>query len=184
MRERSLRRGVDRVEDTAAWLLTAAALVVLIVAGMVGVGVHTQASEQSRADRADRVQATAVLLADAGVRTIEHGAAAPFAKAAARWTDPSGRQHEGQVPARSYNRAGDEVPVWLDRTGELTSPPAGELNAVVGSAATAITVLAVGGGLIAAAWVGLRRIIFAHNARAWEREWARIGPEWSSQQPT
>ena len=35
MRDRSLRRGTDRIEDVAAWLLTVIGIVVLIVAGVL-----------------------------------------------------------------------------------------------------------------------------------------------------
>jgi hypothetical protein len=178
-----MRRGADRVEDAIAWLLTALGLVVIIVAGMIAVGSYVEGKERAGADQADRVQATAVLLTDAGDQVSEQGSAAPFARVPARWTDSSGRQHEGQVLARTYSHAGAEVPVWLDRNGELASPPASELNVLLDGVAIGVTVLMLGGSLIAGAWIGLRRIIFAHNTRAWEREWARIGPEWTSQQP-
>jgi hypothetical protein len=95
-----------------------------------------------------------------------------------------GRQHEDEVLARSDSRAGDQVSIWLDRDGDLTSPPGSSLSAALDGLMIGIAVLGLGCCLIAAAWIGLRRIIFNHNTRAWEREWARIGPEWTSQRPT
>jgi hypothetical protein len=184
MRERSLRRGTDRVEDAAAWLLTVAGMALLIVAGVLGVGGYSQGMERARSDQADRAQATAVLLRNAPELMAEHGSAAPFARVPARWTDAVGVQHEGAVLARSTSRAGTRIQVWLDRRGQLVGPPADQLNALVDGVGTATVVLAVGAGLILGAWAGLRRVIRAHNIRAWEREWARIGPGWSSQQPS
>ena len=47
MRDGSLRRGTDRVEDALAWLLTASGMIVLIGAVTVGVGVYTQSMDRS-----------------------------------------------------------------------------------------------------------------------------------------
>ena len=184
MRERSLRRGTDRIEDAAAWLLTVAGMAVLIVAWMLGVSAYAQGTERVRSERADRAQATAVLLQEAPQLTGEHGMTDPFVRLPAQWTDSAGRQHEGEVTVRSSRPAGTQVRVWIDLDGQLAPPPADRLTAVLDGALTAIVVVTLGGGLIVSAWIGLRRAIFAHNARNWEREWARIGPEWNPRQPT
>jgi hypothetical protein len=184
MRDGSLRRGTDRVEDALAWLLTALGMIVLIGAVTIGVGVYTQSMDRSRAHPADRLQATAVLLVDASDRVADQGSAAPFARVPARWTDSVGRQHEDEVLARSHSRAGDQVSIWLDRDGDLASPPGSPLSAALDGLVIGIVMLGLGCILIAAVWIGLRRIIFQHNIRAWEREWARVGPGWTSQRPT
>ena len=181
MRDGSIRRRTDRVEDALAWLLTASAMIVLIGAVTVGVGVYTQSMDRS--SQSVRVQATAVLLVDASDKVADTSSAALFAGVPARWTDSVGRQHEDEVLARSDSRAGDKVSIWLDRDGDLTSPPGSSLSAALDGLMIGIAVLGLGCSLIAAAWIGLRRIIFNHNTRAWEREWARIGPEWTSQRP-
>ena len=181
MRDGSIRRRTDRVEDALAWLLTASAMIVLIGAVTVGVGVYTQSMDRS--SQSVRVQATAVLLVDASDKVADTSSAALFAGVPARWTDSVGRQHEDEVLARSDSRAGDQVSIWLDRDGDLTSPPGSSLSAALDGLMIGIAVLGLGCCLIAAAWIGLRRIIFNHNTRAWEREWARIGPEWTSQRP-
>ena len=182
MRDGSLRRGTDRVEDALAWLLTALGMIVLIGAVTVGVGVYTQSMDRSA--QSDRLQATAVLLVDASDKVADTGSAAPFARVPARWTDSVGRQHEDEVLARSDSRAGDQVSIWLDRDGDLSSPPGSPLSAALDGLVIGIVMLGLGCSLIAAVWIGLRRIIFQHNTRAWEREWARVGPEWTSQRPT
>jgi hypothetical protein len=183
MRRKSFRRRTDGVEDALAWLLTASAMIMFIGAVTLGVGVYTDSIERSRSEPSDRVQAMAVLLQDASIGATD-GSVALFARVPARWTDSFGRQHEGDVLARSHNRAGDQVSIWLDRNGNLTSPPSSPLSAALGGMVIGILVLGLGLSPIAAAWTGLRRIIFNRNVRAWEREWARIGPEWTSQRPT
>jgi len=184
MRDRTLRRGTDRIEDAAAWLLTVAGMVVLIVSGVLGVGAYSQGMERVRADQAERTPATAVVLTDAKDRIVEPGSAAPFMRIPARWTDAAGAQHEGEVLARADSRAGTQVQIWLDGEGELARPPLTELGAVLNGLVLAGVVLSVGGCVIVALWKGLRRMTGAHNMRAWEREWDRVGPEWTSQQPT
>jgi hypothetical protein len=183
MRDRSLRRGTDRIEDVAAWLLTVIGIVVLIVAGVLSIEYYGKGMERVRSDHAERVRATAVVLADPQDRIVEPGSAAPFVSVPVRWTDPAGAQHEGEVMARSDGRAGAQVPVWLDHRGELTRPPSSELGAVLDGLAIAVAVLAMSGCVIVALWTALRCMTVAHNMRAWEREWARVGPEWTSQQP-
>jgi hypothetical protein len=183
MRDRSLRRGTDRIEDIAAWLLTVIGIVVLIVAAALGIEDHARGMERVRSDLAERVEATAVVLADPPDQIVEPASAAPYVSVPARWTDPAGVQHEGTIMAPSSILAGTEVHIWLDREGELARPPFSELSALLNALALAATVLALGGCAIGALWKALRRITTAHNARAWEREWARIGPEWTSQQP-
>jgi hypothetical protein len=85
---------------------------------------------------------------------------------------------------RTNAHYGQQVPLWIDDRGEPTRPPADVLSAVSNGLSAAIGLLIMGVGVIWAAWAGLRRAIFAHNARMWEREWAEVGPEWTSQQPT
>jgi hypothetical protein len=184
MRDGSLRRRTDCVEDALAWLLTALGLIVLIGAVTVGVSVFTQSMDRSQSHPPNRVRATAVLLVDASDRMAGEGPAGTYARVPARWTDSIGRQHEDEVLARMHSRAGDYVPIWLDRDGDLTSPPGSQLSAAIDGLLIAIVVLGLGCSLIAALWIGLRRIIFNHNTRAWEREWARVGPEWTNQRPT
>jgi hypothetical protein len=183
MGNRSLRRRVDHVEDAAAWLLTVAAIIVVITAGLVGCGRYGQGMEQVRAEQASRVQVDAVLLEDAAQVPSRRGSVSPYLHASARWIDEAGRQHEGQVMVRPQAHAGERVAVWLDDHGKLVPQPADRTNAVRDGLVVAVTLLVLGGALVGAAWAGLRRVIFAHNTRTWEQEWARVGPEWTSQQP-
>jgi hypothetical protein len=184
MGDRSLRRGMDRAEDALAWLLITVGLLALLAAVLVGMSVYSQGSERVRSEQNERVRATAVLLADARDLPVEHGSSISFVQAPARWADVDGAQHEGDVIVRAGTVAGTEVPIWIDRRGEQAVAPANGVSAVLDGAAVGVAVLGLCGSVIAGAWTGVRRMIFAHNARAWEREWAQVGPEWSSQRPT
>ena len=70
------------------------------------------------------------------------------------------------------------------RRGEPARPPADRLSAVSNGLSVAIGLLIMGAGGIWATWVGLRRATLAYTTRMWEREWAEVGPEWTSHKPT
>ena len=184
MCDRSLRRRTDRVEDTVAWLLTSAGILVLIVAGVLGHGGYLQGMERVRAEQANRVQVTAVLLQDPPQVASKWGSATPWVHVPARWIDRSGQPHEGEIMVRTNARTGQQFPVWIDDRGEPTRPPADRLSPVSNGLSVAAGLLIMGAGVLWAVWAGVRRAILAHNARAWEREWAEIGPKWTSQQST
>lgn len=152
MHDRSLPRGTDRVEDAAAWLLTVFGIILVIVAGVLGLGTYSQGMERVRSDQAERVQATAVVLTDAPDRITEPDSAKPFVRVPARWTDAAGVLHEGEVTALSGSRAGAQVQVWLDHQGELAGPPSTELDPVLDGLVTVVGVFALGGCAIVAIW--------------------------------
>lgn len=176
--ERLPRRGTDRVEHIAAWLVGAAALVLLVVAVVSGVAVHGAEAEQALFETATRTRVTAVLLEDVQVVPGEHGASRT-ARAMAGWTDPDGTASTGQVTVRSTVRAGDKVEIWIDPAGQIAAPPARPANAVVAGGMAVLGVLLAGGTALATGWYVLRCVTGACNCRRWEREWAQVGPVWS-----
>lgn len=69
--------------------------------------------------------------------------------------------------------------VWMDECGRPVPPPPGGGQALVRAATDAGTVLIAGGVLLAGLGYVARRTITRRNLRRWEREWRRVGPEWS-----
>src|SRR4051812_4398223 len=67
------RRGADRLEDAATWLLMAVALTVLVGSAVVGVLVHTRSMDAARAQAAERTSVTATALADSPVLPTSDG---------------------------------------------------------------------------------------------------------------
>jgi hypothetical protein len=171
------RRTTDRVEDAVAWFLTAAALLLVVVAGVTGLAVQGSEAERAELQSGSRSPARAVLLEEAHVATGDFARPAPM-PAMARWTDRDGRQHVGLVPMTRPAPAGTELEVWIDAAGEITSRPVRPENAVAAGIASAFGVLCAGGTLLGATWLGVRRVTLLRNARRWEREWARVEPQW------
>lgn len=173
------RRGTDRVEDAAAWFLMSLGLMLVIVAVLVGVGVHADELERARGQQVTRVEVVAVLVVDAPVAISEYNGARPYIRATARWTGADGVPCEGPVPVWSGAPAGTEVRIWVDRDCRVRPAPTNALNALMAGVMGAFAVMLVGGMTLGGVWSVVRRATAARNATHWEREWARVGPEWT-----
>jgi hypothetical protein len=178
-RERIRSRATDRIEDVAAWLLTAATLILVVAAGITGVAVHHRQAERAAAENAARWPTSAVLLEDAVVLTGAQGERLPT-QVTATWTDRTGTAHTGMITATLSRTAGSTVDVWLDPDGRVVDPPAQPFAAVLLGAGVAGVLLALGGVLLYALWSAVRSFTAAANERWWEREWARVEPDWRS----
>ena len=175
-RSRLPRRRTDRVEDGAAWLLTAAGLLLLLFGALTGVGVHAAIVERGRVAEQQLVRVDAVLLADGLLDVGAPGVAAPRA---AKYVDAAGQAHEVVLPGVGRVPAGSSVPIWVDRAGRLTAAPPTGVDAVVIGIVACVGTVGFGSAVLVGLWFGVRRWLLARNTAAWAREWAVVEPEWS-----
>jgi hypothetical protein len=174
-----LRRRSDMIE---AWLLPAVVVVFLALSPLlIGAASAFIQNGNAAAVRAERSwhRVNAVLLqAVPGPMMSDNGANSWVTWTQARWT-ADGRRHVGQVPAPSGSSMGSTVPVWLDRAGNVQTPP---LNArqirdrVVLAAVVALTALAV---CLAAVALIARRLLERRRLAGWATGWLAVGPQWS-----
>jgi hypothetical protein len=176
------RRATDRVEDLAAWVLSAALLVVAVAAVVAGLSVHDTAAARARDETANRVCVTAVLTADAPVVAGSEPADIRVL-VPAEWLDPAGTRHTGTVDALEGTPAGTRLPVWLDRSGAVVAPPLSPTGVGLAGFLAGGIVLVSGGLVLLVLWLLLRHVTALCNAEAWEREWARVGPAWRRGDP-
>jgi hypothetical protein len=173
-----LRRGSDRVQALGRWLtalLVVAAIPIGVVVGLTVAG-HLRAEATQQA--ADRHQLHARLLEDASTRQeLTHGAPKTVAVRVA-WTTPSGAVHEGEGTAPALAERGSSVRIWVDRAGDLASPP-------LGRAGVFWQALLIGGlswlgvmGLAGLGYLLLCRLLDRHRLRRWSAEWAEVEPVW------
>lgn len=179
MAERLRRRRTDVVEDIVAWVLLSAGLLGAVVAALVGWSVDAQALDRGRADAAVRTRISAVLLEDSPTLAGDAGGSRGPVYALARWEAQDGSTRSGHVSTTPDTPAGTDVPIWIDRSGAAVPAPTGPIDAAFLGAACGIGVLAAVGCALAVMWVGARRAIDTRNAARWEREWERVGPQWS-----
>jgi hypothetical protein len=177
-----LSRASDRAE---AWV-RAGLLAVFLAAGPMaalaagGSVSHLGAETSASARHVHAVKA--VLLQPAPTPT----ATSPYAAAyqgrlvwvTARWDTAGDSARTGQVPAPGGSPAGSVVTVWLDPSGQVTSPPEPGAFANDATLAEVMTLVAVALTLRAALQV-TRRFLNRRRLAAWEAAWSSIGPRWT-----
>ena len=173
----ALRRPVDRIEGAVLVALSAAFLVAVAVAAVLGT--HTYQSQ--RAASAGLRPAVAVLV-QAGPF---YGSLAYPGQAEARWRDPGGGKQSGVLttvtaPGIIGAAAGARIPVWLDRSGQPAAPPGGQVAMIVNALALGA---AVAGGAVVALLICYALCRLALDRRrltAWESAWSLTGPRWTT----
>jgi len=173
----ALRRPVDRIEGAVLVALSAALLVAVAAAALLGT--HTYQSQ--RAASASLRPAVAVLI-QAGPIYVSP---AYIGQAEARWRDRGGGEGSGVLTTVSTPdivgaAAGARIPVWLDRSGQPAAPPGGQvamiLNALAGAAAAA------GGAAVALliCYTLCRLALDRRRLAAWESAWSLTEPRWTT----
>lgn len=158
----------------------AAALVMAVSAPVTGAVAADSTADRLR-ERPGVYRAQAVLREDAPEEDELTSVSADEAKVLAlvTWKAPDGRVRTGRAPVEAGRREGARVPVWLDERGVPHRPPPDRTEVLLesglaGGAAAVGACAAAGTGC----WLVRRRLDTARE-RAWEREWALVGPWWS-----
>ena len=172
-----LHRTTERLEDLIAWSLG----LLLVVAGwaalQTGTSVHDSAIERARVQAQDRTPVTAVLIQDTYPVAIANESG--VVNVPVRWTGRDGVEHTDQMVVQGIHAAGDPLPAWADRSGHLVPAPITPGVATAGAVEIGVVVGALGAGVVALIGFAAFRWTARRYARAWEQEWARVGPEWS-----
>ncbi|MER6572659.1 hypothetical protein ABT288_42500 [Streptomyces sp. NPDC001093] len=176
-RRNPLKRRADVVEAwvlLGAWLLTVLAG---ISAGLVATGSVEHGLARERA--AWRPVVAHVRGRAPGTSPMHrHASAGERVWAKVGWTMADGSAHTGQVRVPPGSKSGTPVTVWTDPQGRLVGRPASVaegafrgtlIGCLVGVSAAAVPFV---GGL------ALRGRLERRRMRAWDTEWARLGPQW------
>ena len=173
-----LRRATDRAE-TALLTLLVAAFAIGTPFAVLATGAWAQGAARNAqlAQEASRHQVTAVVLS---VTPPPAGQEKLAWQARARWSAPDGKAVTAEVPLPSSVTAGQQIQVWTDLSGALSSAPLLDAQ-VAGQAdfARAFAVLGSAGVFIVAADV----ILWAFDKRrmtAWDADWQATGPRWTT----
>jgi hypothetical protein len=173
----ALRRPVDRIEGAVLMALSAAFLVAVAVAAILGT--HTYQSQ--RAASAGLRPAMAVLI-QAGPF---YGSLAHLGQAEARWRDRGGGEQFGVLtsvttPAIVGAAAGARIPVWLDPSGQPVAPPDGQVAMTVNALAEGTAAAGGAGVALLICYVLCRLVLDRRRLAAWESAWSRTGPRWTT----
>ncbi|MGI8451255.1 MAG: Rv1733c family protein [Streptosporangiaceae bacterium] len=176
-----LRRGCDRAE---AWLRLGLVLVFLIASPLAAFGLGHLTNDASiraaRAEAANEHYVPAVLLHRVSRNSDDPlYSTSELAWAQARWTAPDGRRRVGEVPAAVGSRAGREVHIWVDHSGQLVYPPIGQgqiASRVIAVVALTPAILAI--MLLGVGWL-IRRLLDRRRMGGWAAEWSAVEPLWT-----
>jgi len=175
----ALRRPVDRIEGAVLVALSAAFLVAVAVASVLGA--HTYQSQ--RAASVGLRPAVAVLV-QAGPF---YGGPAHLGQAEARWRDPGGGEQSGVLttataPGIIGAPAGTRIPVWLDRSGQPVASPGGQVAMIVNALAAGAAVAGGAGIALLISYALCRLALNRRRLAAWESAWSLTGPRWTTRQ--
>ncbi len=176
-RTSSLMRVSDRVE-ALVWLFAIIAMLVAVpVAGAAGTAGYTAAASRIRVENAMKVAVPATITTkpERIVTVDAYGSTTGRYDATVRWGQ-NGRSGTTttEVPAKSA--PGDEVRVWLDANGKVTTPPVRPINAATSGIGIGALVLAtIWSGAILLGY-GTAQLLRTRRYAALEREWRGMSP--------
>lgn len=176
-RRNPLRRRADVIE---AWTLLLTVVVMAVGGAALGVTTALLVEQPLMAQHENRHQTRAELVEDVPKRPKELGEPGiDRVRAAVRWTDPSGTARTGQTRVDEGRKAGDEVTIWTDGRGELTTAP---LSPEQAATRAAVLGAMTATGFCCLSLVGYRQVqrrLDRDRVAQWERAWAEVGPRWS-----
>jgi len=169
----ALRRPVDRIEGAVLVALSAAFLAAVAIACLFG----THSYHGHRAATAGLRPAAALLLQD-GPAAASLGR---VGQAEARWFLPGGGERSGVLttetaPDIAGAAAGDRISLWLNRSGQPASPPAGQTVMIIYALTAGAVLAALAGMTLLLAYALCRLALDWRRLIAWESAWNRTGP--------
>ena len=186
--ERLQRRSIDTIEDLVTWTLITLALLTAVLAATVAARRYGEWMHRAEIETRERTQVQAVLLEPAPqlFAVDSQGRAVRLlpAPVPVRYTAPDGTEQLAQAHVMGPHPAGVTVPMWLDRSGEVTSAPTRGIDAVRYAAAGGLGVLAIGAAVLVCSGAAFRSELQRITMARWEREWARVEPRWSGRTPS
>ncbi|WP_439680864.1 Rv1733c family protein [Embleya sp. MST-111070] len=189
------RCDVTHLRSTLALTILALILVPLLVLAAVHVQIRSGETARSR-ELAHKHRVSAVLsikpptvarpgaeTVAAGVRWVAadgttHTGVATVA-AGVRWVAADGTTHTGVAQVPPGGAAGDTAGIWLDAEGRPTTPPPSHGAIVVDGITAGMLVFALAFMVTAGAFGAEHLLTSRRRARAWEREWAVVEPNWT-----
>lgn len=177
-RRNPLRRSTDRIETALLWCTLVAALLLIPVGAAVGTGVQNSLDASAARQRAvlHQVQARTLESSERQVPAVQGDV---LSQVPVSYVDPQGVEQRRMTSVVIGTKAGAEVTIWLDRSGNIVRAPlATSDSAAFGGTAGVFTVF--GGWLLLWGLFGLAGVpLDRRRSREWDAEWLAIAPRWS-----
>jgi hypothetical protein len=172
-----LRRRSDRIEAVVLWCGLVVALLLIPVAAAVGTGVGNASAESAARQRAVLHEVKATTLQDTA-NAVPSAPGDVLSRAMVSYVDANGVAREGMTSVVIGTKAGDEVTIWLDRSGNIVpTPRSGADSSTFGGTVGFLTL--TGSWLLLWGLVRLARVpLDRRRAYDWESEWRSVAPRW------
>jgi hypothetical protein len=163
-------RGSDRLEAVVLVLVFATALIVTPVAGAIGTAVYEVHARLYAEEAQTRRTVAATAMEDSTIIVEENVEAF---NAHARW-HANGVEHFGSVDLAHETKAGDQLDVWVDASGDQVAAPTPTWRAGIDAmlAGAGAWLIAMTG--IAGLSVFVRSRLTRRRYSNWEREWEAL----------
>jgi hypothetical protein len=177
-RRNPLRRRADVVE---AWVVLGAfVLTVLagVLAGLFAAGSVEHGLARERTLRRPTVARVVTRVPVKPSAREEHAPAGERVWTEVRWTAADGSSHTGRIRVRSGSGPGTPVTVWTDPRGRLVNRPVTASEAAFRATLVGLLVGVSAAAVPCVAGLAVRGRLERRRMRAWDTEWARLGPQW------
>ncbi|MDJ0359139.1 hypothetical protein [Rhodococcus sp. H29-C3] len=166
-----LVRRSDRIQSTIK--TTVFTLMILMLPVAAWIGMSTLATVQSRvaAQESSVHQVTATTTAVADTAPVLQGEVGSVTSTTveATWSY-DGLDHHGQVSQPTGSPSGTQLPIWINRDGDPTAPPATMADAVVTALFTGFGSLFAAASVLVGTYFAVRFRLDAQRYDEWDRE--------------
>ncbi|MFF9585441.1 hypothetical protein [Streptomyces achromogenes] len=177
-RRNPLRRRADVVE---AWVVLGAFLLTVlagVLAGLAAAGAVEHGLARERALRRPTVARVVTPVPAKSAAREDRASAGERAWTQVRWTAVDGSAHTGRIRVRSGSGPGTPVTVWTDPRGRLVDRPTTASEAALRATLIGLLVGVSAAAVPCVAGLAVRGRLERRRMRAWDTEWARLGPQW------
>ncbi|MEU2440508.1 hypothetical protein ABZ595_30650 [Streptomyces rubradiris] len=177
-RRNPLRRRADVVE---AWVVLGAFLLTVLAGVLVGLAAAGAVEHGLARERALRRPTVARVVTPVPAKSAareDRASAGERVWTEVRWTAVDGSSHTGRIRVRSDSGPGTPVTVWTDPRGRLVDRPTSASEAALRATLIGLLVGVSAAAVPCVAGLAVRGRLERRRMRAWDTEWARLGPQW------
>ena len=177
-----LRRRIDRAETyLLGGLFVASAVAVPFAAHAASHAAYENALRMQQQQVATRHQVEATITAVARGTVSGYYNQSGAVPATATWTSVTGVHRSGLILAEPGSRKGNEIRVWTDQAGNLTTPPLATAQVI--SERDAATIGAIGAMIVMTVGAGgiIHFVLYRRRLAAWTADWRVTAQAWNRQ---
>lgn len=166
-----LVRRSDRIQSTVKTTVITLMILMLPVAAWLGMSTLAEGQSRVAAQESSVHQVTATTTAVADMAPVLQGEVGSVTSTTvdATWSY-DGLDHQGQVSLAAGSPSGTRLPIWVDRDGDPTAPPATGADAVVTALFTGFGSIFAAASILLGTYFAVRFRLDTQRRADWDRE--------------